>query len=301
MISSRLSLHSLIVFYFVASEASVTAAAEKLCLTQPTITYHIRTLEKSIGLQLLDVRRQKVILTHAGEGLFKYVSEIYQSMLSAEKFLESLKDSSLRVGISSTFSSTIVKAAAAFEEAYPEVKLIIKNASSFEVAEEVYNSRVDLGIVVGGDYGNNKLKHVELSPREKLVLVASPSSNICQKERVKIHDLCGYPLILGPETSATRRIILNRLRLGGCHMPAPIIVEVNNSEWGINLIKSGKGMSIFHDRDVKEEIAEGRLKALSLNGDIWVGADALLRENAPEHPMVNNFISLVKEAFISQN
>lgn len=301
MISSKLSLHSLVVFYFVASESSVTAAAEKLCLTQPTITYHIRTLEKNIGIQLLDIRRQKVILTQAGEGLFRYVSEIYQNMLSAEKFLENLKDNCLRVGISSTFSSTIVKAAGAFEEAYPGVKLIIKNASSFEVAEEVYKSEVDVGIVVGVDYGNKKLKQVELSPRERLVLVASPSSNICQKEKIKILDLCGYPLILGPETSATRRIILSRLRLGGCHMPSPIIVEVNNADWGMNLIKSGKGMSVFHDRDVKDAIADGHLKALSINNDIWVGADALLRENTPEHPMVNNFISMVKEAFVSQN
>ena len=244
---------------------------------------------------------QKVILTRAGEGLFRYVSEIYQHMPSAEKFLESLKDGSLRVGISSTFSPAIVRAAAAFEETYPHVKLIIKNASSFEVADEVYNSEVDLGIVVGVNYGNKKLKRVELSPREKLVLVTSPASTLCQKERVRVLELCGYPMILGPETSAPRHIILSRLRLDGCHMPALIIVEVNNLDWGMNLIKRGKGMSVFHDRDVKDEIAEGCLKALSLNDDIWVGDDVLVRENAPESLMVTNFISLVKEALISQN
>ena len=301
MMSSKLSLHSLVVFYFVASQESITSAAEKLCLTQPTITYHIRSLEKNIGIKLLDIRRQKVILTQAGKGLFKYVSEIYQHMVSAEKYLENLKESSLRVGISATFSSTIVRAAAAFEKLYPHVKLIIRNSSSFEIADDVSNSQVDLGIVVGVDFGKRQLKNVELSSREKLVLVTSPSSALSQKEKIRPVDLCGYPMVLGPETSATRRIILSRLRLGGCHMPAPIIVEVNNLEWGMNLIKNGKGMSVFHDRDVEKDIVDGLLVPLVLNDNIWVGAAALLRENSPEHPMANNFISLVKDAFINHN
>ena len=169
MMPSKLTLHSLVVFYFVAREESITAAAEQLCLTQPTITYHIRSLEKNIGIKLLDIRRQKVYLTHAGEGLFRYVSEIYQQMTSAEKYLESLKERSLRVGISATFSSTVVTAAAAFEELYPHVKLIVRNSPSFEVAQDVLNSQVDLGVVVRMDYGNPKLRTVAISEEEKLL------------------------------------------------------------------------------------------------------------------------------------
>lgn len=84
-------------------------------------------------------------------------------------------------------------------------------------------------------------------------------------------------------------------------MPAPIIVEVNSQDWGMNLIKSGQGMSVFHVRDVEKDITEGRLKVLTLKHDIWVGATALLRENSPEHPMADNLISLVKEAFVNHN
>lgn len=299
--SSKLDLHSLIVFYHVASEGSITAAAEKLCLTQPTVTYHIRSLEKNVGVKLLDIKKQKVFLTHAGKGLLRYVREIYQQMTGAERFLEGLKEASLRVGISATFSSTVALAAAAFKELYPHVRLIVRSTSSFEVVEDVLNSQVDLGIVVGVDYENHKLRQVELSPREKLMLVASPSSVISQKERIRLSDLCGYPMVLGPETSATRRILLNRLMTGGCHMPAPIIVEVNSLEWGMSLVVNGKGMSLYHSRDAEKEISEGRLKELVLSNDIWVAANALLRVDAPEHPMAEQFIALVKEAFLTPN
>lgn len=295
MSPSRLDLHSLIVFYFVASEQSITAAAEKVFLTQPTVTYHIRALERNVGLKLLDIKRQKVTLTQAGSGLFKYVEEIYRQMAGAEKFLENLKSASLRVGISTTFSSCLTTAALAFEKANPQVKLIIKSASSFEIAEAVVDSEIDLGIVVDTDYGNEKLKAVELSSQEQLVLVASPKSPIAQRPKLAFVNLCGYPLVLGPETSATRRIILNKIRAGGCHMPSPIVVEVNSPEWGINLVESGEGVGLHHIKSVEKHIAEGRLKVLPLNGDILVGSQAIIRADAPEHPMVQKFINLVKD------
>jgi len=297
MAPSKLDLHSLVVFYYVASEESITAAADKLCLTQPTVTYHIRSLERHVGLKLLDIKRQKVFLTQAGVGLFKYVSEIYHQMTGAEKYLENLKEASLRIGISTTFSTCLASAASAFEKLYPHVKLVIRSASSFEVAEDVLNSEVDLGVVVSMDYGNPKLKSVALSSQEKLVLVASPSSPIAQRQRLAFVNLCGYPLILGPETSATRRIILKKLRVGGCHMPSPIIVEVNSSEWGINLVENGEGVGLHHIKSVERSISEGRLKILPLSGEIWVGVDAILRADSPEHPMAERFMSLVKVAF----
>ena len=296
MTPSKLDLHSLIVFYYVASEQSITVAAEKLYLTQPTVTYHIRSLERNVGLKLLEIKRQKVFLTHAGSGLFKYVSEIHHQMNGAEKYLENLKEASLRVGISTTFSTCLASAASAFEKLYPHVKLIIKSASSFEIAEAVLNCEVDLGIVVSTDYGNPKLKSVVLSSQEKLVLVASPSSAIAQRTHLAFANLCGYPLILGPETSATRQIILKRIRVGGCHMPSPIIVEVNSSEWGINLVENGEGVGLHHIKSVERSIAEGRLKILPLSGDIFVGVEALLRADAPEHPMAARFASLVRGA-----
>jgi DNA-binding transcriptional LysR family regulator len=294
---SKLDLRSLIVFYYVASEESITAAAEKLFLTQPTITYHIRSLERDVGLKLLDIKKQKVALTRAGAGLFRYVGEIYQQMINAEKFLENFKEASLRIGISTTCCSGATPAACAFEKLFPGVRLVVRSCPSFEVAEEVLNYRVDLGIVVSADYANPKLKSIPISSREKLVLVASPSSSIARKQHLDFVNLCGYPLILGPETSVTRRIILNRIRNGGCHTPVPVIVEANSPEWSMHLVENGEGVGLYHHKTVEKAVAEGRLKLLPLSSEIWVGVEALVRADAPEHRLAERFISLAKEAF----
>jgi DNA-binding transcriptional LysR family regulator len=297
MIPPKIDLHSLIVFYHIASEGSITAAAEKLCLTQPTVTYHIRSLEKNAGLKLIDVRRQKVTLTNAGAGLFRYVKEVYQQIASAEKFLEDLRGASFRVGIAATFSSIVASAAAAFEELYPRVKLIVTNTSSFEVIESVLNSQVDLGVVVRMDYKYPKLKTLAISPGEELVLVASPSSSISTKERVELADLCGYPLVAGPETSATRQIILKKFETEGLTEPPQVIAEVNSLEWGLSLVEIGKGMGLYHTKFVEKAISEGRLKAIPLAEKIRVGVDAVLRNDAPVHPLADKFIPLVIKEF----
>lgn len=293
----KLDIQNLIVFYHVAMEQSLTSAAEKLCLSQPTVTYHIKTLEANVGVKLLDVKKQKVIITRAGLGLLKYADEVYHQMVGAEKFLEDFKENSLRVGFCSTFSSMVAAAASVFEDLYPGVKLIVKNATSFEIAEDVSNLQVDLGIVVKMDYKNPRLKSVPLSSRERLVLVASPSSPIFKKEKLDFIDICGYPLVTGPETSATRRIILNKFKIRGCNMPTPILVEVNSPEWGKNLVEDGKGMALYHIRSVEKDISGGRLKVIPLPGDIFVGAAVLVRTDAPEHTMTEKFITLVKQAF----
>ncbi len=297
MIPPKVDLRSFIVFYFVASEGSITSAADKLCLTQPTVTYHIKSLEKSVGFKLLDVKRQKVSLTQTGTGLLRYAKEIYHQIADAEKFLEDLRETSLHVGMAATFSHMVASAAATFEELYPHVKLIVRNASSFEVVEDVLNSQVDLGVVVSMDYGNPKLRTIVISAREKLLLVASPSSPISKKVRVELGDLSGYPLVAGPETSATRQIILKKFEVGGLKVPPLVVAEVNSLEWGINLVESGKGMGLYHTKVVEREVSEGRLKVLPLDNDILVGVDALLRADVPMHPLVERFIPLLREKF----
>ena len=297
MTPSKLDLHSLIVFYYVASEESITSAADKLCLTQPTVTYHIRSLERNVGVKLLDMRRQKVFLTRAGDGLFRYVREIYQQMTSAEKFLEDLKEASLRIGISTTFNACLAQAVSCFEKLYPRVKLSIRSSSSFEVVDDVLNSRVDLGIAVGMDYGKPKLRAITLSGPQKLVFVASPASAIAQRKHLSVASLSGCPLILGPETSATRQIVIKKIRNNCSAVSASIVTEVNNPEWGINLIANGEGIGLYHMKSVQKDIAEGRLKELLLSADITVVAGAILRADAPEHPMAQRFLSLARESF----
>ena len=290
--------YHLVVFYFVGSEKSITSAAEKLCLTQPSVTHHIKCLEKAASIKLLDVKRKRVHLTNAGEGLFSYAKEVYHQLIGAEKFLEDLKKARLHVGIAMNFSSTAASAASAFEKRYPRVKLIVKNAPSLEVVQDVLNSQVELGVAVSMDYAIPELRSVTISTGGKGVFVASPSNSIFRKEDIKLSDLCNYPLILGPETSAIRRLVFNKFEAEGLklnNLVALAAAEVNTVELAMSLVENGKGIGFFYIKNIEREVSEGRLRVLPLADDMRIGTDVLIRRDAVLSPIAEKFISLLFE------
>ena len=296
MIPPKVDVHSLMVFYFVAVEGSITAAAEKLYLTQPTVSYHIKTLENSVSVKLLNINRQKVSLIPAGTGLFEYAKEIYCNITNAETYLLSLKESLLRVGVSMIYSQVVANAATSFMEEFPEVKLVVRDAISLEVAEDVVNSKIDVGIVISTPFENPKLRIIPVSSAEKLVLVASPRNMITKRESAQLADLSNIPLVAGPVKSVLRSLVLKQFDEEGIDTP-PVSAEVSTAEWGMSLVESGKCVGIYPERVVRQKILEGRLKALPLVKELKVGVDALIRTDSKIPLFVNEFVNRVIAGF----
>src|SRR4030042_1995228 len=147
------------------------------------------------------------------------------------------------------------------------------------------------------DYGIPKLRSITISAGGEIVLVASPTSPIFRKEDMELSDLCDYPLILGPETSATRRVVFKKFEAEGLRLDNFVAVEVNSVEWGRSLVESGRGIGLYYISNVEKEVSEGRLRILPVTGDMRVGADVLIRKDAFLSPIAEKFISLLKVAF----
>ena len=106
----NIDTYHLIVFFYVANERSITSAAEKMCLTQPTVTNHIKSLENAIGLKLFTVNRKRLVLTPVGEGLYCFAKEIYSQAIAADRYVKQMKHSNINVGASPLFISAIAGA-----------------------------------------------------------------------------------------------------------------------------------------------------------------------------------------------
>ena len=84
----KMNLESYKIFYFVAKCKSITAAAEKLCISQPAVSQSIKQLEKGLGCELFLRTSKGVELTEEGKILFFYVEKGYDSFLMGEAKLE---------------------------------------------------------------------------------------------------------------------------------------------------------------------------------------------------------------------
>src|ERR1035438_9501491 len=106
-----LNLNQLRVFHTVARVLNFTRAADELHLTQPGISKHIKGLEAFYGTRLFDRLGKKVVLTQAGEILFKAsgaMAELLQESRARMHDLRGLAGGKLRLGASITIGTYLL-------------------------------------------------------------------------------------------------------------------------------------------------------------------------------------------------
>ncbi|OGO32860.1 MAG: hypothetical protein A2Z29_10385 [Chloroflexi bacterium RBG_16_56_11] len=294
----EIDTYHLIVFFYVASEKSITLAAERLCLAQPTVTNHIKTLENTIGMKLIEVDRKRIKLTPAGEGLYNYTKEIYSQTMAAERYVTHLKYSHINIGGSPLFVSAMAGAINKLCEKLPAAsKIDIQFGSHAHLIQDVIDSKLDLAIVPDLGYGNDKVSHVRISDGVKLVFFASPTHPIFQKESMEWSDICYYPLLVGHEPLATKKVIPNKLIAEGVNLPLNQDLTANNIQFCKILVQNGNGISVALKEDIEQEVSEGKLRALPLPNDIWIEVDAVANRGMLTSPIVQLFITCAKASF----
>ncbi len=291
----RINPEHLITFYFVAEEKSLSQASDLLFLSQPTVCLHIKTLERGSGVKLVHIKKKRVTLTEAGEALLPYAKELYQQAKSAEMCLQTLREEVLRIGVALTLSATIISVAGKFRELFPNTKVKIKEGPSYQIVEETSDMQHDLAVVARLNYGNHRLETMEVSDGERMIFIASPNDPLSQKDELELADLNGHPLILPAEKSATREVLLQKLKE---QKVEPIIIaEVDNPERVKSLVGMGKGVALVLEASVEDELPGGKLIVLPFKEDIRIGVDILVHRDNPLHSMGNRFVSLVRETY----
>jgi DNA-binding transcriptional LysR family regulator len=292
----NIDLHQLMVFYNVAAEESISLAADKLCLTQPTVTYHLRELEQYAGVKLFYIKRSRVYLTDAGQHLFQYTKEIWTQVNQIDKLLDSLKQKRIRIGVTPLLHNVISSALSKLGKLFPEVKIEIISAVSTKVIQQVNDMEIDLGIVMSTDLGTSKIKSLRISDNEKLVLVVSPNHALANKKKVVWADLKNYPIICGQQGSLLYQLLFEKYRKAGVQTPPLAMVETVNIECLRIFAKEGAAIGFWHTKDVEGEVRAGELKILPLVEDVRVPIDIILNQNNEfTQPVIKEVIEYIKQ------
>jgi LysR family transcriptional regulator, transcriptional activator of the cysJI operon len=298
LVYPNIDTYHLIVFFYVASEQNITSAAKGLCLTQPTVTKHIKTLENATGLKLVEVNHKRVTLTPAGEGLYCYAREIYSQALAANRYIRHIKYSNINIGASPLLVSPMAKSVQAlYRNSNSEVKVNLRFEAHAELIQDVIDSKLDLAIAPDLGYGNGRVSRVLISDKVKLIFYASPLHPIFKKEPLEWRNICDYPLLIGHEPSAPKRAVPEKLRAEGVTTPLNEDLSADNVECCKRLVQNGKHISMALQEDIEHEVSEGKLRILTLPSDIYVEVYAIAHQGALTSPIIQNFITCVKASF----
>ena len=286
----NIDVHQLLVFYYVATEESISIAAEKLFLTQPTVSYHLKSLEKHFGIKLFNIKKQRVYLTKAGQEIFQYTKEIWEQLNNIDKYLNSLKGKPIKIAVTPLLHNQVTAALAKLCKLVPDANIEIVLANSIQIVQDVSDMEADIGIVMTTSYDNNKLIPVRISDNERLVFVASPSNPLAKKKRVEWADLESYPIICGQPGSLLHSLVTERFQKAGILTPPYIMVSALSTDVLKIFVKEGNALGLWHIKNVEEEVRAGELVILPLSEDILVPIDYIYHQKTELSQTINREI-----------
>lgn len=136
------------IFYYVAINENISKASQKLMISQPAVTWHLKNLESNLGVKLFIRTKKGVKLTYEGEAFFEYIKKGIESFNNGEKMLTNLKDleeGSIRIGASTTVSKYVLMTYLKyFHEKFPNIDIQIINTLTKDLIKELRDGNLDL-------------------------------------------------------------------------------------------------------------------------------------------------------------
>lgn len=190
-------------FLAVVKEQSISAAAQSLHLTQPTLSRQLKELEEELGKQLMIRGSRKIALTEEGVLLSRRAEEILDLVGRTEKELmrpDRAVSGDVFIGTGETDGvRQIIKTAKRIQKSYPEVYIHIVSGDAADVCERLDKGLLDFGVLLG-KADRTKYRCVRLPMKDVWGVLMRRGSPLAQKAFVTPQDLWDKPLILSRQT-----------------------------------------------------------------------------------------------------
>jgi len=254
-------------FVSIAKLNSFSRAADKLFLTQPTISNHIQGLEKELDTVLFNRTNKKITLTESGEILYEYAISILNKRDSAFFSLNQFKG---RIeGVLEIASSTIpeqfylTEILSQFHISYPDVRFGLKRYDTKQVLDKINLGEIDFGIV-GAKKEMNNIEFIPIFDDE-IVLIAPNTAQYQRIDTLTFEQLKRYPLIMRESGSGTRQRFQKEIESYNYSLDNfKIIAEIESNETIKKMVAKGLGLSFVSNRSIQNEIKLGLLKTLEV-------------------------------------
>ena len=225
-----MELRHLRYFAAVAESGSFTLAADRLHVSQPTLSHQIKQLETMLGTALFDRAARKISLTAAGQLLLPYcqrtLKEADAGVLALSE-LEGLLRGKLQIGLFHAFSSSLMgRTLSEFAVAYPGVHVIARLLPRVEMERGLLQGQLDLAV----SYASDDTEHIVAEPLfdEELALFVGSKHPLAKAAEIPMRKISELSLVLLTPEFAARQYVDRFLSEAG--LRAHIVLEMNAAE-----------------------------------------------------------------------
>lgn len=272
-----MDIQELEAFWWIAKTGSFNRAAEKLYLTQPSVTARIQTLEKALGQPLFERKPRGVRLTDAGRVLLPHAERVLNDIRKAKQAVSDLGSATggtLMVGSALTTGTyTLPEVLAKFKHAYPAVEVAVRTGRSHQVQQLVLEDTVPLGFVHAPLTTHPEIEAVPLYS-EAIVLVVHPRHPLAGRSEVTAEQLASEPFITSDRASGYWSQVDQFWAHSGI---APrVTMELDSIEATKRMVMYGLGLAMLPQGTVEGELKTGQLVVLPVAGMSHLTRQSLL-------------------------
>ena len=195
---SGLDLRRLQYFVAVAEERSFTRAAERLYVTQPSLSVAIRKLEQALGVTLFDRSSRHVVLTAAAEALLpkarraiSAADDVYTTASNVAKGIAGV----LRVGVSPASHSAAMPILSELTRGHPEIEVEVRQEATGLLVADLCAHRID--ILVGASVQAPATLERQLVRLDEALLAVHPDNVHASRDVVALEELRDETFVIG--------------------------------------------------------------------------------------------------------
>ena len=231
-------------FITLAELKNFTKTAEVLHISQPSVSLHIKNLEKEFQTELFIRSPKYVQITPSGNILYNRAKQILSLYEQAKEDILALHDSvqgELKIGASFTIGEYILPAfLSKLQKDFPKLELTVIIGNTEEIVQHVREFQVDIGLIEG--QMNDKELSIHPFMQDKLFIISSPAYSGF-KSNMTLNDLQNHTWITREEGSGTREYINHVIRSNGLKVKS--LLTISSNQGVKESVRQGLGIPSF--------------------------------------------------------
>ncbi|KKI92366.1 LysR family transcriptional regulator [Bacillus sp. SA1-12] len=277
-----------LILQMVYAEKNITKAAERLYISQPTLTYRLQQIEKEFDIKLFYRGRRGVDFTEQGELLVKYAEDMLKQQKEMEEMLWNTGNEvrgTLRLSVSRTFAFyRLPQILKEFNKQFPKVEFHVNTGVNIDVVQTIYKQDAHIGIVRGDhSWPSKKITITE----ENIAVLSSQEINLTE-----LHSMRR----ISYKTDPTLEMVIDNWWKDNFTIPPTSTMNVDNVEIAKRMVLNGLGYCIAPSIVLEKNDKLHKIYLNDTTGSPIVWKTRILyREELLELAMVREFIQFLQD------
>ena len=280
-------------FLTIVEEGTLTRAAQRLYVSQSSLSQYLKRLENSLGIELYEHGTSPMKLTYAGKRYYEHILRITKEEENLKREIQDIQSDlsgSIRLGVALWRGANLLpKVFPPFHSKYPQIHLELEEGPSEQMVQALLNDRIDFA-VMNLPHTLDYSRFECLTICEERFLVAMPENNPLVREALQNPKMYhGNPVIpfdilekipwIASKQGMNSTVEVSHL-LGKNQIYPEILLRTANMTTAINLVAEGMGYCFVPERGASVCMRPGKIHYFEVDspGHVWTLAVVYRRD-----------------------